>query len=165
MKFLTSLLFFHYIAALSTTDIDPIPNITLSNLTSSGGACLNGSVNTVLTTINSTTGVYQMKHILEAFTPWTEPDRPALEQRKNCKVNVDIGIPSGWRAQANKAGSNVSGFLRLAGNETTAHFWAAYSFASNPSSVVGCFLPINKGIGQLLTKGYSHRLVSFSSGR
>jgi hypothetical protein len=147
MKLLTSLLLFHCIAAVPTTDIDPIPNIALNNLTSSGGACLNGSVNTVLTTVNSTTGVYQIKYILEAFTPWTEPDRPALEQRKNCKVNVDIGIPSGWRAQANKAGSDISGYLRLADNGTTAHFWAAYSFASNPNSVVRCFLPSNHNIG------------------
>ena len=144
MKLLTFLLFLRCAIALPTTTLDPIPSITLSNPTSSGGACPNASVNTLVTTINSTTGVYQMKHTLDAFTPWVEIDRVDEGQQRDCFVKADVGIPPGWRAQANKARSDISGYLKLVDDQTTAHFRGSYSFDSNPDSVVSHFLPHQK---------------------
>ncbi|KAF2472718.1 uncharacterized protein BDR25DRAFT_312635 [Lindgomyces ingoldianus] len=135
MKLLLPLLFVRCIIALPAAGTDPTPGITLDIPTSSGGICFNGSVNTVTKTVNSTTGVFQLVHTLDTFTPWTEPSRTANNQRRNCVANVDIGIPSGYRARANTVGNDVSGYIQLEDAKMSALFIADYSFASNPDSV------------------------------
>jgi hypothetical protein len=134
MMLLSFLLFFRSIAALLATDIDPIPKPTISNPISSGMGCPSGTLATVITTANSTTGSYQMVNTLDAFTSMIGPGVPVIEQRRNCIVTLDIGIPSRWRTSVNIGGGDVKGYLLL-DDKTTGVWKASYSFASVAGSV------------------------------
>lgn len=136
MKLLSFLLLIRCITALPAADVEPTPRARLSVPTSDGSACLNGSISTVVKTINSTTGALQMVHTLVGFTPWTAAGKTSPEQSIPCILDVDIGVPEGWRAQANKEGCDVNGYLRLPDTKTSVVFTADYSFASSPDSVV-----------------------------
>lgn len=74
MMLLPFLLSFSYIGALPATHIDPMPRPTISNLTSSeGGYYPSGSVATILSTVNSTIGFYQVVNVLDSFAPMIGP--------------------------------------------------------------------------------------------
>ena len=105
------------------------PSITFA--ASSTFSCINGTANTVVKTIDSEEGSYDMIHTLDSFEPAQEQ-----AQAERCSIEFSIGVLPGYRARANKNGVNIAGYINLDDAHTSADFSSRYSFASDPSLVV-----------------------------
>ncbi|KAH7128215.1 hypothetical protein B0J11DRAFT_578448 [Dendryphion nanum] len=137
------------IAALPTTRSDPTPGFTFDSVISSGGACPNGSVSTLVKNNNVSTGIFRIIHTLDAFSPWIQSDGTTKE---DCKLTTNIGVPVGYRARANIDGIVVKGYLKIQDAETSVRFSGQYSFTSDPSVVSETSLVIKGPLDGRFTK-------------
>ncbi|KAF2113632.1 hypothetical protein BDV96DRAFT_633161 [Lophiotrema nucula] len=158
MKYLGSISFL-LLGLTKALPTDLVPGITFAS--SSLSSCDNGTANTIVKTVDSETGSYQMIHTLDNFEPAQEQEQVQL-----CLVEYSIGIPSGYRARANKDGINVTGYVHLPNAHTSADFTGSYSFASDPKSVSTSTLlltgPIDGQFSKWLDPNEQSRVVKSS---
>ena len=138
MIFLPFLLLSRCIAALPSTpsETSPIPTINFISYDSRSYdvACIRGNVDIEIITTDEKAGDFELEYTLKNFSPWMDHEASVL--RKYCKLNFTIDIPAGWRAEIDRDGGDVDGYVSLPDNGT-ATFAANYIFASTNTYVGG----------------------------